>query len=145
MSSPLVLAVDTVSATWEGLTPPSRASETYKEDQQKKIGADISAHRKFAFGFPEGPDPELQEGTEKTIAAWNITAEVFISSAGRNHRDAVEAYTNEVVLLRRAIDKIANFPAGVLDIDITDITSDRRGDHDRAAIFNFSIITEETD
>jgi len=145
VSSPLVAAVDLIASTWEALTPPDRASERYKEDQHKKLGADVSSHRKFAFSFPEGPDPDLQDGPEKTVVAWEISAEVLISSRGRNHRDAVEAYTNEVVLLRRSIDKLSNFPAGVLDLSVGTVSSERRGDHDRAAIFTFELLTEETD
>ena len=144
MSSPLVSAIGLVSTTWAALTPPDRTSETYREDSSKKLGSDVSNHRMFAFGFPDGPDPDSEDGPGKTIAEWTFSAELFVSSAGRNQREAVEAYANETVLLRRAIDKLASYPAGVLDIQITEIRSEERGD-DRSAIFTFSALTEETD
>ena len=144
MTTPFVDALERISATWEALTPPDRPLEVYVEDESKKLGADVSSHRKFAFSFPEGPNPDTEDGIAKTISEWTLSAEVFFSTAGRNQREAVIAYANETSLLRRSIDKVSTFPAGVLDLQVIEVRADVRGD-DVIAVFTFNILAEETD
>ena len=127
MSSPAVLALDLVVATWEALTAPTDGTSLpYRElEDAGSLRRDGSGHRLFAFGAPSW-EPIREAGVESTDVAWTLPVEVFLSAAHHTTRALIDAALNEIALLARAIDKLpsSSLPSGVGLLSVESATTE---------------------
>lgn len=145
MTSPVTAAASQIATDWAALVPPDRTTIGYREETTRARFTGTTGDRVFFFGLPSRESVEAQCGAALSQVLWGLVARLRISQAGRTRDELADAVANESNLLMRAVEKRATWPAGVLEVQ-TEATAPELDDNgDAIVIFEFLILTEETD